>query len=429
MITIVPSSGLKNYKFSEAGNKQLRPTRCNKNMKAKIFQRQWLLAIMVIFTAMAISVVMFMTRPIPEKKAAEIVVQQVKVAVLQPEKIAIPVLTQGVVEPRTKIKLQAEVNGKIYEVSPRWLNGGFFRKNDQLLKIEDYYYQNQLARAKATLAQAKSGLVQEEGFSYVAKQEWEKRNQDENNSSAKSLALREPQLQSARAQFESASADVVSAQNALDKTFVQAPFDGVIVNKMVDIGQFVNPGLALAELHAIDVVEIRVPLTEAQQAYLDLPDLNQIIKTPALIKYATPNGIDIWQGNFVRTEGVLDPLTKVLNGVVQVKDPYGLDRRLKTPLRLGTFVEVELKGKQLDNIFVIPRRFLFAGNTLWLVDKNNRLQSRIVKVLPVREENVYVHEGLQSGDRLIVSGLVSPLDGAVVEPVVVNIKAVAVEPE
>ena len=316
------------------------------------------------------------------------------------------------VEPRIRIKLQSEVSGKIISASPRWQNGGFFRKGEQLLKIEDFYYLNQLAKAKAAQAQASSGLKQEEGLSYVAKQEWEKRNPEDDNSAARSLALREPQLAAMKAQYDAASAEVLVAEKALEKTSIVAPFDGVIVSKSADVGQVVSPGLALAELMAIDVVEIRVPLTEAQQEFLALPDLNQTIKTPATIKYVSQDETEEWQGHFVRTEGVLDPATKVLNGVVQIKDPYGLNKQVEKPLLLGSFVEVELTGKTLNNIFVLPRRLLYSGNTVWLVDKNDRLHSQEVKILPIRNEDIYVYEGLHAGDRIAAGGLIDPLEGS-----------------
>ena len=398
-------------------------------MKLNLSRHQWLGAIVVVFVSAALSVWIAKARPPVQSKPVVDYVQHVKVAELQPEKVTIPIYTQGVIEPRTKIRLQAEVNGKILEASPKWQNGGFFRKGELLLKIEDYYYQNQLARAKASRAQAKSALTQEEGLSYVARQEWEKRNPDENNEAARALALREPQLAAMRAQYEAATADVVSAENALAKTAIVAPFDGVVVNKVVDIGQFASTGLALAELHAIDVVEIRIPLTEAQQDFLDLPGLNQTIKSPAAVRHVTQNETVVWKGYFVRTESVLDNLTRVLNGVVQINDPYGLNHKVAAPLRLGSFVEVEIMGKTLENIFVLPRRFLYAGNTVWLVDSNDKLVSRQVKVLPVRQESIYVHEGLEAGDRLVVSGLTDALEGVKVKAEVIALQDVREEQE
>jgi RND family efflux transporter MFP subunit len=393
----------------------------------KLFQRQGVAAVAIVLIALFLAVVLIKIKQPVQKKPVEEYVQQVKIIVLEPQEIYIPVFSQGVVEPRTKIKLLAEANGRVLETSKKWLNGGFFHKGEQLLRIEDYYYKNQLARSQASLAQAKSALIQEEGFAYVAQQDWEKRNTADDNSSAKALALREPQLASMQAQFDAATADVVSAENSLAKTKMTAPFDGVLSNKTADIGQYVSPGVMMGELQAIDTVEIKVPLTEAQQAYINLPSLNQTIKSPATIKYSTPDGVQSWSGYLVRTEGVLDPLTKVLNGVVQVQDPYGLNKKVTTPLRLGTFVEVELQGKKYDSIFVLPRRFLYSNNSMWLVDKDNKLFKKTVKLLPIRDDNIYVYEGLAKGDRLVVDGVVGGLNGTVVNPILIDKETLASE--
>jgi RND family efflux transporter MFP subunit len=389
-------------------------------MKVKFFQYQWLIAVIVIFAAYGISLAFQKTAPVVETAVAEVKLAEFEVVELKPQTVTIPILTQGIVEPRTKIKVLSGVNGEITSAAANWVNGGFFKKGEILLQVEDYYYQNQLARAKATLAQAKSGLVQEEGFSYVAKQEWEKRNADVDNTAAKALALREPQLESMKAQHEAASADVVSAQNFLEKTKISAPFDGVVANKVVDVGQAISTGMAVADLYAIDVVEIRVPLTESQQAFLDLPTLNQTTKIVAKAKYNSQNAVVDWNGYLVRTEGVLDPVTKVLNGVVQIKDPYGLNKTVKNPLRLGAFVEVEIQGKKIENIFVIPRRLLYTGDVIWLVDASNKLHSQAVKVLPVRDDNVYIYEGVKAGDKMVAEGAFGLIDGKLVKPILVK---------
>ncbi len=389
-------------------------------MKVKLFQYQWLLALVIILAAVGISLTMQQATPPVDIVKEELKLPEFMVVELQPQTVTIPVLTQGLVEPRTKIRLVSEVNGRVIGAAENWVNGGFFKKGEIILSVEDYYYQNQLARAKANFAQAKSGLVVEEGFSYVAKQEWEKRNADVDNTSAKALALREPQLESMKAQFDAASADVVSAEHLLEKTKISAPFDGVVANKVVDVGQTISGGVGVADLYAIDVVEIRVPLTESQQAFLNLPALNQTTKIVAKAKYDTQNSKDVWKGFLVRTEGVLDPVTKVLNGVVQIKDPYGLNSPIKKPLRLGAFVEVELEGKKIDNIFVIPRRLLYTGDIIWLVDSSNKLRSKAVKVLPVRDENVYIYEGIKAGERMVSEGAFGLIDGKLVKPVLVK---------
>lgn len=388
-------------------------------MNSRFFRRQWVVSLLVVIVTLIMSFFIAKSKSAVEVKAAAETIPDIKVVELTPITIKIPVYTQGIVEPRQRVRIVAEVNGRILTASNKWLNGGFVHKGESLLNIEDFYYQNQLARAKANVAQVESGLKQEQGIAYVVKQDWDKRSQDPESPLAKELGLREPQMQAVQSQLIAAKADELSAQELLAKTKVLAPFDGVVVNKIVDAGQSVSAGTALADFYAIDMAEIRVPLTEVQQSYLDLPALNHTSNLASEIEYQVEGKQDKWMGRLVRTEGVLDPVTKVLNAVVQVNDPYGLKKSVARPLRLGSFVQIKLEGKKLDNIFIIPRRFLYTGNIVWLVNKDNKMESRVVKILPIRDSNVYIYEGLKAGEKMIAAGAFGLLDGKVVNPVVI----------
>jgi len=388
-------------------------------MKSRFLKSQWLISLLVIIITAIAAYFLAKSRPPVEVKAKAETIPEIKVVELTSQSINIPVYTQGLLEPRTKVRLVAEVNGRILTASQKWMNGGFVRKGEELLGVEDFYYQNQLARAKANLAQAESALKQEQGVAYVVKQDWEKRNTGANSDLAKELGLREPQMRAIEASLEAAKADEISAAELLRKTKVIAPFDGVIANKVVDAGQSLSAGTVLADLLAIDVAEIKVPLTEVQQSYLNLPALSNNSNIRAEINYRSEDKSNRWQGKLVRTEGVLDPVTKVLNAVVQIQDPYGLKKSTKTPLRLGSFVEVKLEGKKIDNIFILPRRLLYTGNVVWLINAENKMESRQVKILPIRDANVYIYEGLKVGEKLIASGTFGLLDGKLVKPVAV----------
>ena len=194
----------------------------NNNSSSSRFVRHVLFPFLIVFVAIAIAVYLKVLNKPAEKKAREQFVSQVQVQTVAFESLTIPILSQGVVAARTQTRLLSEVSGKVIRVSPKWVNGGFFRKGEEILQIEDYDYKNQLAKAKAQLASAKSALIQEQGHAYVAKEDWQRRNANSDNKAAKALALREPQLESARTQVEAAKTDLISAQQRLIKTSIKA---------------------------------------------------------------------------------------------------------------------------------------------------------------------------------------------------------------
>lgn len=284
-----------------------------------------------------------------------------------------------------------------------------------MLRIEDHVYQGQFAKAQAQLAQAELALTQEKALSYVAEKNWQAGKSTDDNPAGKSLALREPQLASAQAQLLSAKADLVSATLMLDKTKIRAPFDGIINNKVVDIGQVLAAGQQLADFYGIAKAEVRVPLTQIQQAYLALPPLATRANIPVDIIYRkAENDVHI-AGTLTRTSGVLDESTRVLHGIIEVNDPYNLHSKAKDVLPIGAFVEVKINSQVQENIIKLPKRLLRPGNRLWVVDPESKLRLRDVRILPSQDEWVYIQSGLEVSDKIITSSIVDAYPGNPVE--------------
>ncbi len=390
-------------------------------------KRHFLVPLLVLVVAIAAAASLVMNKKPVERKVQELILPRVSVEEASVQDIRIPLTSRGVVDARTETKLVSEVSGKVVWVSPKWVNGGFFKQGEVMLKIDNASYKNQVAQAKSKLAQAISNLVQEEGQAYVAKEQWQMANiRNTDNEAGKALALREPQLASAKAQVEAAKADLDQSQDQLRKTQIKAPYAGLIDSKEADIGQYLGVGHRLAEYHAVDYVEIRVPLTQAQIALLELPKLGQSSELPAELTARVGDLSANWQGRLVRTEGLLDEQTKVLHGIVEVNDPYGLQKNSSIPLRIGTFVEAKLNSRLLKSVVVLPRRLLRSGNHIWLVDEHDRLDKREVKVLPTRGENVYVIDGITAGERVVVSGISDAVEGREVR---IKQKKAAPEPQ
>ena len=380
------------------------------NNNTSPLKRHVLIPIIIVIAAIIIAVALKLMNKPAERKIKEQFVSQVKVQEVLFQSLTIPILSQGVVTARTQTRLLSEVPGKVTKVSPKWVNGGFFHKGEVMLQVEDHDYKNHLAKAKANVAAAKSALIQEQGHAFVAKDNWQRQNNSKNKA-AEALALRQPQLESASTQLEAAKTDLVSAKQRLIKTRIKAPYDGLVSGKAADIGQFVSSGQPLGDFHAVDYVEIRLPLTGKQLRLLDLPAIGETSNIPASIESKIGDEKFIWQGSFVRTEGILDEISKVLYGVVEIQDPYGLNKPTDKPLRIGSFVEASINSKALTNLVLLPRNVMRAGKVLWLVDADNKLRTRKVSVLPTRGDVVYIVAGLEEGERVVISGIAEAVEG------------------
>lgn len=387
------------------------------------------LPFLIIVAALAVAAMLRLARPEPEQSDPQqlvVVVDAMTVAV-QDAYITIP--SQGTVEPRTRTNLVSEVSGQVVDVSPAFVAGGFFREGDVLLRLDDQNYRAAVSRAQASVASARSLLEQERGQADVAQREWDRMSESEQSRiRAKDLYLRKPQLEEANARLVSAQADLDQAMKDLGKTTIKAPYDGLISAKNTDIGQFVTTGASIAETFAVDYAEVRLPIPENKISFLDLPaatGYSDPAYAPEVDLVSNIGGQDYhWTGKLTRTEGVLDTRTRVMFSVVQVEDPYNLyeddNSWNESPLRIGTYVNASIRGILLEDVIVLPRHTLQANNVIWTADTEGRLRPRNVEVLTINGDDVYISSGLENGDRIILTRLENPLNGA---PVQVNLVA------
>ena len=112
----------------------------------------------------------------------------------------------------------------------------------------------------------------------------------------------------------------------------------------------------------------------------------------------------------MRTEGELDPATRMLNVVAQVQQPYEQSQG-RPPLAVGLFVEAEIHGATFDDVVVLPRVALRPNNHVYVVDTAGTLRFRKVDVLRIVEEEVFIRAGLERGELVCISPLDSALDG------------------
>jgi len=321
------------------------------------------------------------------------------------------VSAQGTVAPRTESTLIAQVAGQIINVSPEFVNGGFFEKDDILLSIDPRDYEVTVVQAQVQVAQAKLRLLREEEEAQIASEEWKLLGRGEPTD----LVLRKPQIAEVRATIAAAKGNLKRAQLNLERTQIRAPYAGRVRAKNADIGQYVNPGSPVGRIYAVDYAEVRLPVPDAQLAYLDLPLAfrNSSTKTadPHVRFHAEFAGQQhTWMGQIVRVEGEIDARSRMITLVGRVDNPYAQSDENSPPLAVGMFVTAEILGHNANNVVVIPRLVLRGKNRV-LVVVDERLYYRTVDILRSDAETVIVRNGLKSGDQICISPLDTIVDG------------------
>jgi RND family efflux transporter MFP subunit len=356
-----------------------------------------LLILGILAGAVGIALALITLRGEPPKKEREELAMLVDVLSVEPVSVNFRVRSQGTVAPRTQTELSAEVSGIITSVSPKFIAGGLFRAGETLMRIDPTNYEVAVDQADALVAQRQ---IEYDGASKLRSQGYRA----------------ESEHAAAKAALASARAELVRARRNLERTYVRLPFDGMVRSKDADLGQYVGPNSRLGVVFATDHAEVRLPLTDADLAFVELPSpgaMNDPESTsgPAVTLSTTQKGKHAaWEARIARSEGVVDEKSRVTYAVARVDDPYAL-KSGAAPLPMGTFVEASIQGSVIENIIRVPANALRGSNQLVFVDDDDRLRIRDVEIVRTDADFVYLTGGAAAGDRIVVTSLESPVNG------------------
>lgn len=361
--------------------------------------------IVILIVAIVCTVIMISLKPKPEVKEIEAKSFLVDAQTIVFQDIEFLVYAQGAVQPKHKTMLSSQVSGKVVAISDNFNVGGFFKKGDVLVEIEQADYQTDLTLAEAELARAQAALDEEVARGRVAEKEWS----SVNTGTPPELGLRKPQLAREQANVKAASANLNRAKRNLSRTTIVAPYDGLVKSRLVDLGQFVPLGTQVGQIFSTNVAEIRLPLTDNDVAFIG--ELNN--QQPKVSLSADVAGKKhYWQGKLVRDEAVLDESRRVIYAVVEVQDPYNLnDDKHPSELKFGRFVSAAISGMKANDIVKLPRYVVRLDGTVITVTENQTLKINQVEVIRADEEFVYISAGLRPQDKVVMSAVSTPYDG------------------
>jgi len=362
--------------------------------------QRYLAIIAILAGALAVAAALSRMKPPPEKKESTALDTLVEVFPLSSETVDFTIRSQGTVRPRTETQLSAEVAGSIVSISPKFIPGGVFEAGEVLMRIDPTNYEVAVEQAEALQEQRR---IEYEGAKKLRSQGYRA----------------ESEYASAAAALASAKAELVRAQRNLERTSIRLPYEGMIRSKDADLGQYVNTGTRLGVAFATDYAEVRLPLTDDDLAFVDLPSAADIAaagaaRGPSVTLTANREGQPAsWTGRIVRSEGVVDEKTRVTYAVARVEDPYALHVApgQGTPLPVGTFVSAAIEGRTVANVLRIPRTALRGNRQLVVVDDSSRLQIRNVTLLRTDADYAYVVEGVSEGERISLTVIDNPVNG------------------
>jgi RND family efflux transporter MFP subunit len=369
-----------------------------------------LLPFVLIGAAVGVFVLLMKTRPKPPKKPTQEAAALVDVMRVDFAATGAVVEAMGTVEPAREVRLQPEVSGLVVWVAPGLEPGARLEQGDVLLRVDPRNYEAVVAQQEASVARAELELELERSRGAVAAAEWDLVAPEERDAALRELALREPQFRAAAATLDAARAQLDRARWDLERTEVRCPFPSLVRTESVEVGQWVGPQSAVAQLVGMDRFWVRASLPAHELAWFPLPDARG--EGGAAVRVRLDAGAERsreWAGRVIRLLPDLDPAGRMARVLVEVLEPRERDDGL--PLLIGAYVRARIQGHAMENVAILPSDAVHEGDRVWVVGSDARLDVRQVDVVRRESSKVVVSSGVAAGDRIVTSRIPVPIPG------------------
>ncbi len=368
------------------------------------------------------------SRKVAEREVEARSATEVEVMTLQPRPDQAIIRVTAVVEAARELALFSEIGGRVIAISDNLRLGGRIEKDEMLVRIDGRALDIAAATERNRLEQAGIEAEIESGRASIAALEWERLQAAQRerglataaeNDAGRRLALREPQREASAISVASAKSALARVKLDKSKTVLKAPFNATVIAESIELGQYVSPATRLATLVGTDSVLIRVAVPPSRLSMINVPGVAGVPEdggSLVTVRHQVGDTPLLRTGRVVALLGQLETQTRRAQLLVEVRDPFEVGPG-EVPLLPGSFVEVELQGRSLADTIPVPRRAIFDGDQVWVVDAKNRLEQRSIVEVWRDKDIVYVTDSLRAGEKLVVGPIVMPIAGMEVKPV------------
>ena len=419
--------------------------------------------------AIGILVFLFLvkTKSAPPKREQPKIARQVRIINIEKADLLPRTKAYGSVQPAKTWQAVPQVKGKIQWIHPQLKKGGRVKKDDVIIKIDPTEYQLSIAQAEANIQNldAQIGKLRITEANSRALLKIEKNNLElrkveldrekklvASQMSAKSVYEKEQQnyysqqykVQSLvnnlntipsdkkllNSQMKQSHLQLESAKLQLGYTILRAPFGGVVAKSNVEQWQYIQPGQVVAEIEAINLMEIEIQLTDGRHLFFasrdrisqfrsnrDSKTMGEILEISAVVRPDGGNSPSELPGKLIRSTANIDQQTRTPGVVIQVRNDPSKPAQSGPPFLIkGMYCEVELTGKIQKDLIMVPNNAVHTNNTVYILNKENRLEKRQIDIWFTQESLTIIKSGLSPGEKLIVTDIVPAVDGMLLEP-------------
>ena len=373
----------------------------------------WAIGGAMLLTGTTIGVLLVVLRAKPVSRPPRPTAPLVETSRAKAQREALQIRGHGVVQPREQLALSAQVSGEVTKIHPSLVLGGSFVQGDVLIEVEPPRHEANLEQARANLRSTQASLE-------LARSELARTRQlfEQGYAPEAELDSNIARVQELKASVEALKAQLETLELDYKAAYIEAPFDGRVLEESVAMGQIVAPGQTLAQIYPTDAYEVVTRLEGRQAALVEglwqAPrpgrDAAQV-EAVVLVEHAGTHLT--WPGYVDRVTGTYDQQAQTIGVVVRIPAPMTSGTPLRptaeigdsVPLLPGRFVTVMIEGQAQEDLVKIPRRALHRNDEVWEV-RDGRVQVHEVEVVYRDGDVIYVRsDGVTPGDRLITTDL------------------------
>lgn len=331
----------------------------------------------------------------------------VKVVVLERGRVESTIANTkaGTVRARLRAQLSPQVGGRVVEIDRR--EGDRVEEGERLIALD-----GATQRAQLRLAQENLRAVEAARREACIQRDRARRDLERKRELAAEQIVSPDLLDQLESAYEAADAacmrfgaevgkaraQIVAAEVELEKMLIRAPFDGVVAEVAVEVGEWITPSPPLLKAPAvIDVIDpsslyISAPMDEVDSAAIRTGQ-------PAKVSVDSHPGVE-FAGRVIRVAPyVLDLEAQNRTVEIEVELP---EEALASKLLPGTSADVEVVLETRDSVLRLPTSALFEGNRV-LVARDGRLVEQSVEVGLKNWDYAEVTGGIEEGQRVAIS--------------------------
>lgn len=379
--------------------------------------KQLILIIALIAGSVALASYLIKTKPEPKKRVRKPVVPVVEVMTPKLQTYTQRIRSSGSVETNQSTNIISEVSGKVTRIEKTFEEGNYFPSGQQLLTIDNTNYKNAIIIASAEISQRELAIKTEQNLANLAVREARILG---NNRRLGEMASRKPQITAALANLEASRVRLQQARDDLNKTRIKSPYEGRVLSRDVNIGQYITPGTLLGKVYSTDYVEVRLPMSLSEYEQLNLPESysNQKIDPNKLpeVTFSANFGKKryTWNGRVSRVSAAMDARTRQISVIARINEPFKKSSSGAPPVKIGQFLEAEIIGTKLDDVYIIPTSSTRQNREIMLYDEGN-VRIRPITVLATENDLLVVQaDSIPANAKLIVTPMPSAKEGMTV---------------